>query len=486
MEAAVDAIVVIDHRGRILAANDATGRTFGYRSDEMLGENVGLLMPESERAEHDRHLAEHLKTGRAQIIGIGREVTARRKDGSHFPVRLSVGRIADVSPARFVGLIRDISAERSATAALRLQHDRAKAFLELHDAILLDLDPGRRIREINTRGAEVLNGIAEQIAGRDWLDFIRGDAERVRARELLDAALADGEARDLELEVTDARGMPRRIHWRCIALREAGSPAGWLCSGVDVTSRALRDAEARAAQDRMARVARMATVGEMAAGIAHEINQPLTTITTWARACERYLDGPVPDMDELRSGLREISAEGLRAGEIVRRLRRLARTDNGPRSRIDVNAVLNELATLLHADATSQGVEVRMRLAANLPPIEADVVQIQHVVLILVRNALEALGEMPEGLRIVEILTGITHDGEVEIRVTDNGPGIAPAVADRLFDPFATTKLHGTGLGLAICRALVHAHGGKIGSSRENPPGASFYVRLPVAEVLHA
>src|SRR3982751_4913395 len=115
MEAAVDAIVVIDHRGRILATNDAACRTFGYRSDEMLGESVGILMPAAERAAHDGYMADYLRTGTARIIGIGRPLTAQRKNGTAFPMHLSVGRIAGAQPARFVGLVRDLSAEHENT-----------------------------------------------------------------------------------------------------------------------------------------------------------------------------------------------------------------------------------------------------------------------------------------------------------------------------------------------------------------------------------
>ena len=482
MEAAVDAIIVIDHRGRILAANDATSRTFGYRSDEMLGQSVGLLMPEGERAAHDRYVDDHLRTGQARIIGIGRQVTARRKDGSAFPAHLSVGRIASAGPPRFVGLIRDLTQEQAATAALKFQRDRANAFLELHDAILLELGPEGRIREINARGAEYFGGTPTSLANRDWLDFMCTDIERSRARRLLDGALKTSEARSEEIDANGGDFGPRRIHWRCIALRDAtDQPAGWLCSGTDVTARAAREAEALAARERMARVARMATVGELASGIAHEINQPLTAITTYARACERYLDMPQPDTTELREALREIGIEGLRAGEIVRRMRSFVGTEHPDRTRLDVNTLIAELEPVLAADARRHGAHIDFKLAPKLPPIEADAAQLQHVVLILVRNALEALDALPEANRAVEVLSRLNDHAEIEIRVTDNGPGVAPSVADRLFEPFATTKRHGTGLGLATCRSLVQAHGGKIGANKNHAPGASFYVTLPAA-----
>src|SRR3954470_2879831 len=131
MQAAVDAIIVIDDRGRMAALNDAACRMFGYRLDELLSGNVSLLMPEPDRSAHDGYIARYLESGNPRIIGIGREITARRKDGTTFPARLSVGRIADAGPPRFVGIVRDVSAEREASAALQLERDRANAYLEL-------------------------------------------------------------------------------------------------------------------------------------------------------------------------------------------------------------------------------------------------------------------------------------------------------------------------------------------------------------------
>lgn len=480
MEAAVDAIIVIDHRGQIAAINDATRRMFGYRTDELLGENVSKLMPEPDRSAHDGYLRKYLDTGRAHIIGIGREVTARRSDGTVFPTHLSVGRINDSGPPRFIGILHDITAERDAYAALRLERDRANAYLELNESILLMLDPRRRILEINARGSDLLGAPSIDLHGRDWLDFLNGEAERERGRMLLDAALGNHGSREREFAARDASGAECRIYWRCIARRATdGTPAGWLCSGVDITERSRRDEERLVAQDRLTRVARMATMGEMAAGVAHELNQPLTAITTYARACERYLEQPEPDFAEIREAVHEIGAEGLRAGEIIRRLRALVRNDVVQRHAADINTLIDEIKVLINADARTLDARLRFSCTPGLPRAEIDPVQIQQVVLNLVRNALEALQEMSPGTREIEVGTSLTKDGELEIRVTDNGPGIAAEVAGRIFDPFCTTKASGTGLGLAISRTIVESHKGIIGTVPAAPHGASFFVRLP-------
>lgn len=488
MEAAVDAVIVIDHRGRIQTVNSATCRMFGYRADELLGANVSILMPEPDRSAHDGHLAKYLSTGEARIIGIGRQVSAQRADGTIFPASLSVGSVPQSLPPRFVGLVRDITCEVEATNALKLERDRSNAYLELNDAILLTLDADRRVLEVNARGSELLGAPRCDLVGRDWLSFIGTEPERERARLLLDRALGGGVSREREFDSVDAIGEPRRIYWRCIARRAAdGTPAGWLCSGQDVTERARREADTLLAQQRLTRVARLATMGELASGMAHEINQPLTAITTYARACERYLAMPQPDLAEVREATREIAAEGLRAGAIISRLRKLVRTDDDEeRTLVDVNALIEELRAMLDADARLHESRLRIELTNGLPRVRAHPAQLQQVILNLVRNAFEAVLEDPAEAREVELSTVRRSNGDIELRVADNGPGISSTIEGRLFDPFATTKLAGTGLGLSISRTIVQSHGGTIGVRAAATRGAIFYVQLPIGEDEHS
>lgn len=485
MEAAVDAVIVIDHRGRMTAVNDSTRRLFGYRTDELIGQNVSLLMPEPDRSAHDAYMRRHRDTGEARIIGIGRKVTAQRKDGTLFPAYLSVGQVPDSNPPRFVGLLRDVTAEHEYMAALRLERDRANAYLELNDAILLRLDAMHRIVEINARGGDLLGAPRDEIHGRDWLAFMANDEERARALELLEAAARlQGSSREREFDCLDATGDARRIYWRCIALRTADDGlSGWLVSGADVTERARREEMALLAKDRITRVARLASMGEMASGVAHELNQPLAAITTYARACERYLAMPQPDYTELEMAVREIGAEGQRAGRIIERLRQLVRTDE-PESLVplDLHEVVEELRALLSVDARVFSASIEFDLADRLPLIDGNSIQLQQLILNLVRNSLEALAEEPAGARAVRLATALTADGEVEISVSDNGPGFPPEIVDRLFHPFATTKKSGTGLGLAMCRTIVLNHGGTIGTRPVTPRGACVFVRLPARE----
>jgi two-component system, LuxR family, sensor kinase FixL len=354
LDAAVDGVVLIDHQGSVQGFNRAAERLFGYPAAEVLGANVSILMAEPDRTAHDGYLARFLKTRVPHIIGAGREVEARRKDGSVFPVFLSVGAVEGADPPRFVGFIQDISFRR-------------------------------------------------------------------RAEE-----------------------------------------------------------ETHRLQQRLTHVSRLATVGEMSAGIAHELNQPLTAVANYAQACDRLLGLPDPDIDEIRGALKQITTQAVRAGDIIRRLRTLARNDVMKREPTDVNLLIGELTELVQLDAKTHDVHYKLELADKLPLVEVDRAQVQQVILNLVRNALEALRESSTAPRQIILSTRLLPEADVGIVVCDNGPGVSQTIAPRLFDPFCTSKPDGTGLGLAISRTIVKAHQGSLDYRPNVPSGACFTVRLPL------
>ncbi len=237
-------------------------------------------------------------------------------------------------------------------------------------------------------------------------------------------------------------------------------------------------------QDRLMNVSRMAAIGEMAAGIAHELNQPLAAVANYAQACERLLGQPEPDLAEIRDALREITSQAVRAGDIIHRLRSLARVPEARREVTDVGVLLGELAELIEADARQHQTRCRVELAGGLPRVEVDRAQIQQVVLSLVRNALEALTESPLDSRELMILSALNPAGNIEILVCDSGPGVSPRIAERLFDPFCTSKAAGTGLGLASSRTIARTHGGALDYRPNRPAGACFVLTLPPARGL--
>jgi two-component system, LuxR family, sensor kinase FixL len=230
---------------------------------------------------------------------------------------------------------------------------------------------------------------------------------------------------------------------------------------------------------RLLNVSRMATIGEMAAGVAHELNQPLTAIATYAQACERLLTRPVTDASDLREALRQITAQTMRAADIIRRLRTLARSDQGEHAPASINALVSELRDLIQTDAHVHGVQLSLDLAAELPEVIVDTPQIQQVILNFVRNSLDAFVALPGTTPEITIRTSLTANREVELAVIDNGPGLPPQAMPRLFDPFFSTKENGTGLGLAISNTIARSHGGSVGYRPNEPTGACFYILLP-------
>lgn len=232
---------------------------------------------------------------------------------------------------------------------------------------------------------------------------------------------------------------------------------------------------------RILQVSRLATIGEMAAGIAHELNQPLTAIANYAQASDRLLGRPGTEED-VRAALREIAVQAIRAADILRRLRSLAHSQSLNRQPTDINLAIGEIRDLILADGRVHSSEVRFELGANLPRVLIDAAQIQHVIINLVRNGFESLDVVEPSRRLLCVRTEATQDADVEIAICDTGAGLPAEAVGKLFDPFFSTKSSGTGLGLPISNTVVRAHGGILCYRANVPRGACFYFRLPSEE----
>jgi two-component system sensor kinase FixL len=353
LAAAVDAIVLIDASGKIIAFNPAAEKLFEYDSDEVRGQPVQLLMPEPYRSEHAGYLERYLKTGTARIIGMGREVQGRKKSGEVIPIWLTVGEANAVGRHRFVGIIRDLSAQRAA------EHEQ------------------------------------------------------------------------------------------------------------------------RALEARLAYVGRFSLMGEMAAGIAHEINQPLSAIANYSQAAKRMLAQEPLDKATLSRACAGITEQAQRAGQVIQNLRSFIRQQEIKTEELLPNAVIEGAMTLVEVDAKDAGMTLITELADDLPSIHGNAVQLQQVLLNLTRNAVDAMKASPQKNKELKITTRKSTSGAVEFRVSDRGPGVSPRLAENIFHPFVTTKRDGLGVGLAISRTIVEAHGGQL-NYRPNPEGgAIFVVTLP-------
>lgn len=250
----------------------------------------------------------------------------------------------------------------------------------------------------------------------------------------------------------------------------------------DVTERKRAEENQRRHITEMAHVTRLSTMGEMASQIAHELNQPLSAITNYTGACIRRLQGDRADRASLLEGLQLVSTQAHRAAKIVRQIRDFIRKKDPGRGPVDLNGLVRQTTLLVTPEARKEQVDVSLDLADDLPPVSGDAVELEQVIMNLVRNAIDAVSRNPTGDRRIAVRSG-GDDGEaVHLAVIDNGPGMDEATLNEAFTPFYTTKVSGMGLGLAISRRIVEAHGGRLWAEGGAEGGATFRVRLPVAE----
>ena len=256
----------------------------------------------------------------------------------------------------------------------------------------------------------------------------------------------------------------------------------------DITERKRAEAEARDSERRyrevqaeLAHASRVATMGQLMASIAHEVRQPIAAVVTNAQAGLNWLGAQPPDLEEVRQTLGCINRDGMRAGDVIGRIRALIKKAPSRKEELEINEAVLEVVALTRAEVSKSGVSVRTQLAEGLPVIRADRVQLQQVILNLIVNAVEAMGGVGEGARELLINTGRDSSNGVLISLRDSGPGLDPKGLDRLFEAFYTTKAQGMGLGLAISRSIIEAHGGRLWASANVPRGAVFQFTVPAS-----
>ncbi len=234
----------------------------------------------------------------------------------------------------------------------------------------------------------------------------------------------------------------------------------------------------REAQSDLARVSRVTTMGELTASLAHEVNQPIAAAVTSANSCLHWLAGDVPNLDKARAAAERIAKDGTRAAEIISRIRLLFQKGSPQLELVDVNEITEEMIVLLRGEATRHWISLRTELAADLPPVLGDRVQLQQVMMNLMINGIDAMKAV-DGTRELAIKSQRAENEQVLVSVSDTGVGLPPQRADQIFNAFFTTKPHGTGMGLRICRSILESHGGRLWATDNSPRGANFYITLP-------
>jgi C4-dicarboxylate-specific signal transduction histidine kinase len=261
---------------------------------------------------------------------------------------------------------------------------------------------------------------------------------------------------------------------------ELGNIVKWYGTNTDIEDRKRAEDALHQAQAALAHVTRVATLGELTASIAHEVNQPLAGVVTNGQACLRWLARAVPDLEEARAAVERIIRDGQRASEVIQRIRALARKTDPHKVRLDLNDVIHEVVRLVHREVLGHRVSLRTDLAPTLPPVLGDRVQLQQVLINLVINGIEAMASVTDRPRELWIRSYQLAADRVCAAVQDTGIGIDPADADRLFHAFFTTKPGGLGMGLSISRSIIEAHGGRLWASRNVGPGAAVQFTLPL------
>lgn len=487
LDTVVDGIITIGESGVIESFNRAAERIFGYEASEVIGNNVAMLMPSPYREEHDGYLENYRRTGEARIIGIGRVVEGRRKDGTTFPLELAVSATTLRSGTVFTGIVRDISERVAAEHALKDAEARMRAVVETAVDGIVVIDSNGAIEAFNRAAENLFGYTAAEVNGQNvrilmpqpfhdehdrYLEnYLRTGRPKVIGigREVT-GLRKDGTTFPMELSVGDTRLGSRRLFTGIIR---------------DISERKRAEAALREAQ-------KLESLGVLAGGIAHDFNNLLVGIIGNAGLALDELSPESP----AREVVKDIEVTGKRASELAHQMLAYSGKARLVAEDIDLNRLVEEMTHLLRV-SIRKGAILRYNLSPGLAPVEADATQVRQVFMNLVINASDAIGDRSG---VITISTGMMHanreylseaylppdlkEGDyVFLEVSDTGQGMSPDVRERIFDPFFTTKFTGRGLGLAVVLGVVRGHRGAIKVYSEPGHGSTFKVLFPPSKV---
>ena len=467
IESAVDAIVVIDSQGRIEVFNPAARRLFGYSEAEVIGRNVSMLMPLPYRDEHDGYITRYLETGEARIIGIGREVQGLKRDGSTFPVHLSVAEMQVEGQRKFTGVLHDLSARVELEARLRSSEERWRAIVESAVDAIIVIDGRGRIEAFNA-AAERLFGYSEGEAVGQNVSLLMPSPHREEHDAYLERYQREGSARII--------GIGREVSGRhrdgtMIPLHL--SVGEMIVGGQRKFTGMLHDLSTRKRiEQQLSEQQSLAKIGEMAAVLAHEIRNPLAGI----RGAMQVMGSRHDPASKEGMVTKEIIARVDTLSELMQDLLLYARPPKPRPAPVDLERLILTIVDLLSRDPEVSGVHIKVE--GSTPHVRADAELLKIVFQNLLINGAHAMGGQGE----LHVRLGAS--GHVSaVAFTDSGPGIPLEIRDKIFTPFFTTKVRGTGLGLPTAKRLVEAQGGTI--AVECPPagGTTVTVQLPVLTV---
>ncbi|WP_028347733.1 PAS domain-containing sensor histidine kinase [Bradyrhizobium murdochi] len=470
---------MVDATGTVLSVNTFGAAQLGYSVSELLGKSVLKVFPAEEQSAAQSNVAICLEN-------IGQthswEICKVRKDGSTLWVRENAKAVR--LDGRLIVLIacEDVTERKQAENALR----QSEMYLAKAQRLSHTGSFGLRVASGELIWSEETFRIfgfkrAPSIKLATVIQRIHPD-DRGRVQRTIDRASSAGKdfAHSYRLLMPD--GSIKHVHATAHAMKDASGGVEFVGAVTDITARKRAEMELHEAQATLAHVRRVTALGELAASIAHEVNQPLAAVVTNAAACRRWLNRKPPDLKEARGTVEAIIKDGNRAGEVIQRVRALVSKATDQRAALHINDVINEVISLVQHELLIHQVSLRLELSPDLPLVIADRVQLQQVILNLVINGIEAMQPVADRPRELVIRTCQDETRQIVVTVKDCGVGLAAENAGRLFDAFFTTKSGGMGMGLSICRSIIGAHGGRLSASGNAGPGATFQFTLPVTQ----
>ncbi len=377
--------------------------------------------------------------------------------------------------------LREEISERARTElVLRKERDFSAAILDTVGALVLALDRSGIIVRCNRCFEKTTGYLESELVGRTpWEIFLEPELIK-ETREVFSSLVKKIDGYRHENMVRTKSGGHRLIDWSNTVLTDSqGEVEFVIATGIDITDRRQAEELQHQRMIELAHISRLSTMGQMATEIAHELNQPLCAIASYGDTCLRMYDSQQCSPDEVRRVLNEITSQAERASEVIRRVRKFVRKEEGDKAPVSINELISDVVRLTQVEARWNQVKLVTHLAEGIPPIVVDKILIEQVIMNLVRNAIEAMAGAKSARREVTISTRMLPDDTLEVVVDDTGPGIPKDGPETLFQPFFTTKPTGMGMGLSLSRSIAEAHGGDLSAESNPDAGARFKLTLP-------
>ena len=488
LDSSLDCIVAVDHEGCITEFNPAAERTLGYDREDVVGKHMAdVIIPPSLREKHRAGFARHLATGESRVLGQRVEMTALCADGREIPVEIAITRILHDGPPSFTGYLRDITQRKRNEEALLETHAKLARSEERWRSVFENSAIGVALTELNGRFIaanpvfqKMLGYTEEELGQLSFMD-ITVEEDRNLNRMLVNELL-EGKRRQFQIEKQYRRKNGNTVWARNSVSVVPGterSPGFLMALSEDVTERRLAEEALNETRSELADMARLTTLSTLTASIAHEVNQPLSGIVTNASTCLRMLDANPPNLEGARETARRTIRDGNRASEVIARLRALFGKKNAPFEMFDLNEAVQEVVALSISELQRNRAVLRSDLAVDLPAVLGDRIQIQQVILNLLRNGYDAMNMVDDRPGELLIKTECDEKGGVRLSVKDSGVGIDSEIEKKLFEAFHTTKSDGMGIGLSVSRSIIESHQGRLWAIRNEGAGATFLFSIP-------